>query len=189
MFPTIENLFNFIVVCMIFSLMLENGRTEEVFECRIEFLPSGSRESVNMTCCAKIKLREYNNIWWRKSDKALGGCIPASSEAHDYTCYPSQMDHRVHYQFDTCGPNCFAFGIVQLMETDYGEYYITLTEGYSVLLAKKLVLNFTTPGSDIQHVATTNSSSASTEPTHSASSSMSCSYSDQAIPLLANKRL
>ena len=169
---------NCIILCIIFSLLFENGRTEESFECRSEFTPPGSTESVNITCCSNIEIGENDKIWWRKYDEALGTCIPTSSEAHDYTCYPSQTDHRDHYKFETCGPNCFAFGIVQLEETDLGEYYITLTEGYSVLLAKKLVLNLTL-GSDIEHVATANSSSASTEATHSASSSMSCSYSDQ----------
>ena len=172
---------NCIVLCIIFSLLFENGRTEESFECRSEFTPPGSTESVNITCCSNIEIGESDKIWWRKYEEALGTCIPTSSEAHDYTCYPSQTDHRDHYQFETCGPNCFAFGIVQLEETDLGEYYITLTEGYSVLLAKKLVLSLTTLGSDIKHVVTTNSSSASTEPTHSASVSMSCSYSDQSV--------
>ena len=186
MIPTIENLFNFIVVCMIFSSMFENGRTEESFECRSELIPQGSTESVNMTCCSTIKFGENYKILWKKYDETLGGCVRYLSDG--YTCY-SHQSSADRYQTETCGPNCFTFGIVKLSEADYGEYYITLSEGYSILLAKKLVLNLTTLGSDIQHVATTNSSSASTEPTHSASSSMSCSYSDQAIPLLANKRL
>ena len=181
MFPAICHPLNSVVLCIAFSLMFENGRTEESFECRNEFIPPGGTESVNITCCLKSKLGEKSqNLVERNTNDALGLCAPDSSHARDFTCYPprSSVD-RDHYKFEKCGPNCFAFGIVHLKETDYGEYYITLTESYSVLLAKKLVLNLTTLGSDSEHVVTTNSSSASTEPTHSASSSMSCSYSDQ----------
>ena len=154
MFPAICHPLNSVVLCIIFSWMFEMGRAEEPFECRSEFIPSGSTESVNMTCCSKIKLGENNKIWWRKYNETLGLCAPDSSHARDFTCYQqrSTLDHRDHYQFETCGPNCFAFIIVQPEETDYGEYYITLTKGYSTLLAKKLVLNLTTLGSDIEHV-------------------------------------
>ena len=177
MFPAIYHPLNSIAFCIIFLLMFENGRTEESFECRTEFIPPGSTESVNMTCCSKIKLGEYNKVFWRKYDKGLGTCTPYSSAVHGYVCYSYLSLDR--YRIETCGPNCFVFGIVQLTETDLGEYYITLSNWFSVLLAKALVLNLTALAPDIEHEVTMNSSSLSHTTTASFPLSMSCSYSEQ----------
>ena len=185
MIPTIKNLFNFIVVCMIFSSMFENGRTEEVFNCRSEFIPSRSTESVNMTCCSNIKLG-HNKIFWRKYDEALGVCMQDLSKIQGYICYSSgtSVDHRDHYQIETCGSNCFSFGIVQLREADYGEYYITLS---NILSAKKLVLNFTTLATDIKHAITPLSTS--TEPDAILLQYQCNVHTLINIPLIATKRV
>ena len=176
MFPAICYPLNFIALCIIVSLKFENGRTEEAFECRSEFIPPGTTASVNFMCCSKIKLAEKYKIFWRKYNEALGTCTRENSKVHGYSCYSSSSSDR--YRTETCGPNCFAFGIVRLNETDQGEYYITLSELFSADSVKKFVLNFTTLGTDSEHIVR-NPSSANTEPTHSTSSLMSCSYSNQ----------
>ena len=180
MFPATCYPLNFILLSIIFSMMFEDGRTEESFECRSEFIPPGSRESVSMTCCSKIKLGKNNRIYWRNHNEALGTCTPASSKVHGYTCYLSRYSSDC-YRIETCGPNWFAFGILRLQEADHGEYYITLTEGYSVLLAKKLVLNLTALETDNEHVVTMSFSSLRHTTTTSFPLSMLCSYSEQIL--------
>ena len=179
MFPAIYHPFNYVIVLwIIFSLMFEHGRTEESFECRSEFIPPGSTESVKITCCSKIKLGDNDKLFWRKYDETLGTCIPGSSEVRDYACYVSHSSSD-RYRIETCGPNCFAFGIVQLLnETDYGEYYLTLSEGFVVVLARELVLNLTALGPDIEHVVTMSSPSLGNTTAPSFPLSMSCPYSE-----------
>ena len=114
--------------------MFENGRTQESFECRSEFIPPGSTESVNITCCSKIKLGENNkDLVERNTTKHSGYVLQIRHTPVTLLVINSVRlcITKITIAFETCGPNCFAFIIVQPEETDYGEYYITLTKDYS----------------------------------------------------------